>query len=123
MCSCVQNLQIDYDRQTEQLDKERDRAEAAEKQMAELTKQLSGAVTQVAPQTHTQTLAAPMRLQPNAFHLTLPQHTHTVNLSSATASSRNSLSRLIYGESFQSQRFRPTMLDSPAAHVQPIRCD
>lgn len=40
------NLQIDYDRQTEQLDKEREKTEAAEKQVAELTKRLSGAVTQ-----------------------------------------------------------------------------
>uniref|UniRef100_A0A4W6FH70 GRIP and coiled-coil domain containing 2 n=1 Tax=Lates calcarifer TaxID=8187 RepID=A0A4W6FH70_LATCA len=34
------NLQIDYDRQTEQLDKERERVEAAERQIAELTKRL-----------------------------------------------------------------------------------
>uniref|UniRef100_A0A4W6FH78 GRIP and coiled-coil domain containing 2 n=1 Tax=Lates calcarifer TaxID=8187 RepID=A0A4W6FH78_LATCA len=40
------NLQIDYDRQTEQLDKERERVEAAERQIAELTKRLSSAVTQ-----------------------------------------------------------------------------
>ncbi|CAL9690600.1 unnamed protein product [Knipowitschia caucasica] len=40
------NMQIDYDRQTEQLDKERERTEAAEKQIAELTKRLSTAVVQ-----------------------------------------------------------------------------
>uniref|UniRef100_A0A3Q2P7T0 GRIP and coiled-coil domain containing 2 n=1 Tax=Fundulus heteroclitus TaxID=8078 RepID=A0A3Q2P7T0_FUNHE len=40
------NLQIDYDRQTEQLDKEREKVEAAERQIAELTKRLSSAVTQ-----------------------------------------------------------------------------
>ncbi|XP_074550551.1 GRIP and coiled-coil domain-containing protein 2 [Halichoeres trimaculatus] len=40
------NLQIDYDTQTEQLDKERKKAEAAERQIAELTKRLSSAVTQ-----------------------------------------------------------------------------
>ncbi|XP_040913023.1 GRIP and coiled-coil domain-containing protein 2 [Toxotes jaculatrix] len=40
------NLQIDYDRQTEQLDKEREKVETAERQIAELTKRLSSAVTQ-----------------------------------------------------------------------------
>ncbi|XP_034417009.1 GRIP and coiled-coil domain-containing protein 2 [Cyclopterus lumpus] len=40
------NLQIDYDRQTEQLDKEREKVEEAERRMAELTKRLSSAVTQ-----------------------------------------------------------------------------
>ncbi|XP_041662723.1 GRIP and coiled-coil domain-containing protein 2 [Cheilinus undulatus] len=40
------NLQIDYDTQTEQLDKEREKVEAAERQIAELTKRLSSAVTQ-----------------------------------------------------------------------------
>ncbi|XP_068428479.1 GRIP and coiled-coil domain-containing protein 2 [Clinocottus analis] len=40
------NLQIDYDRQTEQLDKEREKVEEAERQIAELTKRLSSAVTQ-----------------------------------------------------------------------------
>ncbi|KAM3862243.1 GRIP and coiled-coil domain-containing protein 2 [Diretmus argenteus] len=40
------NLQIDYDRQTEQLDKEREMVEAAERQIAELTKRLSTTVTQ-----------------------------------------------------------------------------
>ncbi|KAM9850897.1 GRIP and coiled-coil domain-containing protein 2 [Aulostomus maculatus] len=40
------NLQIDYDRQTEQLDKEREKVEAAERQIAEMTKRLSNAVTQ-----------------------------------------------------------------------------
>uniref|UniRef100_A0A3Q4MAL5 GRIP and coiled-coil domain containing 2 n=1 Tax=Neolamprologus brichardi TaxID=32507 RepID=A0A3Q4MAL5_NEOBR len=35
------NLQIDYDKQTEQLDKEREKVEAAERQIAELTKRLS----------------------------------------------------------------------------------
>ncbi|XP_019945576.2 GRIP and coiled-coil domain-containing protein 2 isoform X1 [Paralichthys olivaceus] len=40
------NLQIDYDKQTEQLDKEREKVEAAERQIAELTKRLSSAVTQ-----------------------------------------------------------------------------
>ncbi|CAJ1079915.1 GRIP and coiled-coil domain-containing protein 2 [Xyrichtys novacula] len=40
------NLQIDYDRQTEQLDKEREKMDAAERQIAELTKRLSSAVTQ-----------------------------------------------------------------------------
>lgn len=49
----VQNLQIDYDRQTEELDKEREKVEAAERQIAELTKRLSSAVTQVT-QIHTQ---------------------------------------------------------------------
>uniref|UniRef100_A0A3Q0QT64 GRIP and coiled-coil domain containing 2 n=1 Tax=Amphilophus citrinellus TaxID=61819 RepID=A0A3Q0QT64_AMPCI len=36
-----ENLQIDYDKQTEQLDKEREKVEAAERQIAELTKRLS----------------------------------------------------------------------------------
>lgn len=54
----MQNLQIDYDRQTEQLDKERGKVEAAEKQIAELTKRLSIAVTQVAQQTHSNTSRA-----------------------------------------------------------------
>ncbi|KAF3695006.1 GRIP and coiled-coil domain-containing protein 2 185 kDa Golgi coiled-coil protein [Channa argus] len=40
------NLQIGYDKQTEQLDKEREKVEAAERQIAELTKRLSSAVTQ-----------------------------------------------------------------------------
>ncbi|KAK7904916.1 hypothetical protein WMY93_017523 [Mugilogobius chulae] len=40
------NLQIDYDRQTEQLDKERAKTEAAERQIAELTRRLSAAVAQ-----------------------------------------------------------------------------
>ncbi|XP_060944336.1 GRIP and coiled-coil domain-containing protein 2 isoform X2 [Limanda limanda] len=40
------NLQIDYDKQTEQLDKEREKVEAGERQIAELTKRLSSAVTQ-----------------------------------------------------------------------------
>ncbi|CAG5865447.1 unnamed protein product [Menidia menidia] len=40
------NLQIDYDRQTEQLDREREKVEAAERQIAELTKRLSSTVTQ-----------------------------------------------------------------------------
>lgn len=46
----LQNLQLDYDRQTEQLDKEREKVEGAEKQISELTKQLNTAVQQV---THT----------------------------------------------------------------------
>ncbi|KAM9804923.1 GRIP and coiled-coil domain-containing protein 2 [Neosynchiropus ocellatus] len=41
------NLQIDYDTQTEQLDKEREKVEAGEKQIADLTKRLGAAVTQV----------------------------------------------------------------------------
>ncbi|KAJ4933608.1 hypothetical protein JOQ06_030434 [Pogonophryne albipinna] len=41
------NLQIDYDRQTEQLDKEREKVEEAERQIAELTKRFSSAVTQI----------------------------------------------------------------------------
>ncbi|KAM7380708.1 hypothetical protein PAMP_003985 [Pampus punctatissimus] len=41
------NLQIEYDRQTEQLDKEREKVDAAERQIAELTKRLSSAVTQI----------------------------------------------------------------------------
>ncbi|XP_061647481.1 GRIP and coiled-coil domain-containing protein 2 isoform X1 [Phyllopteryx taeniolatus] len=41
------NLQIDYDKQTEQLDKEREKVEAAERQITDLTKHLSSAVTQV----------------------------------------------------------------------------
>ncbi|XP_014029407.2 GRIP and coiled-coil domain-containing protein 2 isoform X3 [Salmo salar] len=40
------NLQLDYDRQTEQLDKERETVEGAEKQITELTKQLNTAVQQ-----------------------------------------------------------------------------
>ncbi|KAG7474879.1 GRIP and coiled-coil domain-containing protein 2 [Solea senegalensis] len=40
------NLQIDYDRQTEQLDKEKEKVEAAERQIAELAKRLSSAVAQ-----------------------------------------------------------------------------
>ncbi|XP_029558501.1 GRIP and coiled-coil domain-containing protein 2-like [Salmo trutta] len=40
------NLQLDYDRQTEQLDKEREKVEGAEKQISELTKQLNTAVQQ-----------------------------------------------------------------------------
>uniref|UniRef100_A0A8C8DA48 GRIP domain-containing protein n=1 Tax=Oncorhynchus tshawytscha TaxID=74940 RepID=A0A8C8DA48_ONCTS len=35
------NLQLDYDRQTEQLDKEREKVEGAEKQISELTKRLN----------------------------------------------------------------------------------
>lgn len=78
----VQNLQIDYDRQTEQLDKEREKAEAAEKQIAELTKRLSGAVTQVVQQTHTQTPAAHTHTTANKLThplptLPSPTHTHT----------------------------------------------
>ncbi|XP_029386161.1 GRIP and coiled-coil domain-containing protein 2 [Echeneis naucrates] len=38
------NLQIDYDKQTEQLDKEREKVEVAERQIAELTKRLSSTV-------------------------------------------------------------------------------
>ncbi|XP_061697294.1 GRIP and coiled-coil domain-containing protein 2 isoform X2 [Syngnathoides biaculeatus] len=41
------NLQIDYDKQTEQLDKEREKVEAAERQIIDLTKHLSSASTQV----------------------------------------------------------------------------
>ncbi|KAM8857664.1 GRIP and coiled-coil domain-containing protein 2 [Synchiropus picturatus] len=41
------NLQIDYDTQTEQLDKEREKVEAGEKQIADLTKRLGSAVAQV----------------------------------------------------------------------------
>ncbi|XP_077392960.1 GRIP and coiled-coil domain-containing protein 2 [Festucalex cinctus] len=41
------NLQMDYDKQTEQLDKEREKVEAAERQIADLTKHLNSAVTQV----------------------------------------------------------------------------
>ncbi|XP_062313037.1 GRIP and coiled-coil domain-containing protein 2 isoform X1 [Osmerus eperlanus] len=40
------NLQMDYDRQSEQLEKEKERGEAAEKQIAEQTKRLAAAVTQ-----------------------------------------------------------------------------
>nr|XP_046219421.1 GRIP and coiled-coil domain-containing protein 2-like [Oncorhynchus gorbuscha] len=40
------NLQLDYDRQTEQLDKERETVEEAEKQISELTKRLNNAVQQ-----------------------------------------------------------------------------
>ncbi|KAF7670357.1 hypothetical protein LDENG_00252290 [Lucifuga dentata] len=40
------NLQIDYDRHTERLDQEREMVETAERQIAELTKRLSTAVTQ-----------------------------------------------------------------------------
>ncbi|XP_030199161.1 GRIP and coiled-coil domain-containing protein 2 [Gadus morhua] len=40
------NVQIDHDRLTEQLDKEREKAEGAERRMAELTKQLDAAVSQ-----------------------------------------------------------------------------
>uniref|UniRef100_A0A8C7C8H7 GRIP and coiled-coil domain containing 2 n=1 Tax=Oncorhynchus kisutch TaxID=8019 RepID=A0A8C7C8H7_ONCKI len=40
------NLQLDYDRQTEQLDKERETVEGAEKQISELTKRLNNAVQQ-----------------------------------------------------------------------------
>nr|XP_029503920.1 GRIP and coiled-coil domain-containing protein 2-like isoform X2 [Oncorhynchus nerka] len=40
------NLQLDYDRQTEQLDKEREKVEGAEKQISELTKRLNTAVQQ-----------------------------------------------------------------------------
>ncbi|KAK9537435.1 hypothetical protein VZT92_005053 [Zoarces viviparus] len=39
------NMQIDYDRQTEQLDEEREKVVEAERQIAELTKRLSSAVT------------------------------------------------------------------------------
>ena len=46
VCVC-QNLQMDYDRQSEQLEKEKERGEAAEKQIAELTKRLAAAITQV----------------------------------------------------------------------------
>ncbi|XP_068185437.1 GRIP and coiled-coil domain-containing protein 2 [Antennarius striatus] len=41
------NLQIDYDGQTEQLDKEREKVEVGEKHIAELTTRLSIAVTQI----------------------------------------------------------------------------
>uniref|UniRef100_A0A3Q3WF18 GRIP domain-containing protein n=1 Tax=Mola mola TaxID=94237 RepID=A0A3Q3WF18_MOLML len=41
-----ENLQIDYDRQTEQLDKEREKVEAAERQIAELTKGLMFVISQ-----------------------------------------------------------------------------
>ncbi|KAM7407655.1 hypothetical protein PAMA_003406 [Pampus argenteus] len=41
------NLQIEYDRQTEQLDKETEKVDAAERQIAELTKRVSSAVTQI----------------------------------------------------------------------------
>ncbi|XP_051938026.1 GRIP and coiled-coil domain-containing protein 2 isoform X2 [Hippocampus zosterae] len=41
------NLQIDYDKQTEQLDKERENVQAAERQIADLTKHLTSTVTQV----------------------------------------------------------------------------
>ncbi|XP_049584026.1 GRIP and coiled-coil domain-containing protein 2 [Syngnathus scovelli] len=41
------NLQIDYDKQTEQLDKEREKVQAAERQIAELGKHLNSTVTQV----------------------------------------------------------------------------
>ncbi|KAM4558573.1 GRIP and coiled-coil domain-containing protein 2 [Odontesthes bonariensis] len=40
------NLQIDYDSRMEQLDNEREKVEAAERQIAELTKRLSSTVTQ-----------------------------------------------------------------------------
>ncbi|XP_061923449.1 GRIP and coiled-coil domain-containing protein 2 [Entelurus aequoreus] len=40
------NLQIDYDKQSEQLDTEREKAEAAERQIADLSKHLNSAVTQ-----------------------------------------------------------------------------
>ncbi|XP_056145242.1 GRIP and coiled-coil domain-containing protein 2 [Lampris incognitus] len=40
------NLQIDYDRQTEQLDKQREIVEVAERQITELTKQFSAVITQ-----------------------------------------------------------------------------
>ncbi|XP_036396039.1 GRIP and coiled-coil domain-containing protein 2 isoform X1 [Megalops cyprinoides] len=40
------NLLADYDRQTEQLDKERERAEGAERQIGDLTKRLQAAVLQ-----------------------------------------------------------------------------
>ncbi|CAL8321057.1 unnamed protein product [Merluccius merluccius] len=40
------NLQMDYDRLTEQLDTEREKVEGAERRMAELTKQLDAAVSQ-----------------------------------------------------------------------------
>ncbi|XP_041700496.1 GRIP and coiled-coil domain-containing protein 2 isoform X2 [Coregonus clupeaformis] len=40
------NLQLDYDRQTEELDKEREKVEGAEKQISELTKRLNTAVQQ-----------------------------------------------------------------------------
>ena len=45
-------MQIDHDRLTEQLDKEREKAEGAERRMAELTKQLDAAVSQVGPCLH-----------------------------------------------------------------------
>ncbi|XP_057708993.1 GRIP and coiled-coil domain-containing protein 2-like [Corythoichthys intestinalis] len=41
------NLQIDYDKQTEQLDQQKKKVEAAERQIADLTKHLSSAVSQV----------------------------------------------------------------------------
>nr|XP_057938476.1 GRIP and coiled-coil domain-containing protein 2 isoform X2 [Doryrhamphus excisus] len=41
------NLQIDYDKQTEQLDKAREKAEAAEKQASDLSKHLNSTLTQV----------------------------------------------------------------------------
>ncbi|KAL0963550.1 hypothetical protein UPYG_G00307830 [Umbra pygmaea] len=40
------NLQLDYDKQTEQLDREKEKAEDAEKQISVLTKRLSAAVQQ-----------------------------------------------------------------------------
>ncbi|CAL8266783.1 unnamed protein product [Lota lota] len=40
------NLQMDYDRLTEQLEKEREKVEGAERRIAELTKQLDAAVSQ-----------------------------------------------------------------------------
>ncbi|XP_054642655.1 GRIP and coiled-coil domain-containing protein 2 [Dunckerocampus dactyliophorus] len=41
------NLQIDYDKQTEQLDKAREKAEVAERQVSDLTKHLNSSLTQV----------------------------------------------------------------------------
>ncbi|XP_019737968.1 GRIP and coiled-coil domain-containing protein 2 [Hippocampus comes] len=41
------NLQIDYDKQTAQLDKEKENVQAAERQIADLTKHLTSAVRQV----------------------------------------------------------------------------
>ena len=42
-----QNLMIDYDKQTELLDKEKEKVDAAEKLSADLTKRLQAAVEQV----------------------------------------------------------------------------
>lgn len=120
VCVFVQNLQIDYDSQTERLDTEREKVEEAERQIAELTKRLSSAVTQVT-QIHTQSHPHTTNKHTNCSH-------PPVNLSSATLSgdtslqyfSHNSVS-IWFTASHFSQRhlLHPATLGSPAPTNSP----